>query len=263
MAEAHGVRARAAPVHVFPELPAGEQVVEFLLAGLLSLKNHVALLDEPGVQIDGLAPGVKAMIRHDHHGRAWIDVFHDLADELIGTTVHAFDCVAEPGSIAASVVAHWMLGSMSRHIMCWTRSVDSMTPTRTSQSRESTRLRITCAIVERLVQVLHERLLVHAPFVERPRGFGPAERAVVAHALEKLASERGGGRHRNRGVVRLPVHGRDVQLQLVVRVHQQQLRHAVHADEKVHAKIEIDPAAHLPGLEEQRFSGDFNGRGFS
>ena len=47
------------------------------------------------------------------------------------------------------------------------------------------------AIVERAIQVVHERLLVHPPFVQRPRRLGPAERPVVAEPLEQLAGEAG------------------------------------------------------------------------
>ena len=37
-------------------------------------------------------------------------------------------------------------------------------------------------IVKRLVQVRHERLFVHASFVQWPGRFGPPERPVVARA---------------------------------------------------------------------------------
>ena len=113
------------------------------------------------------------------------------------------------------------------------------------------------AIVERLVEVVHERLLVHAPFVERPRRLRPAERPVVAEPLEQIARERRRRRHRHRRIVRLPVHRRDVQLQLAAGVHQQQLRHAVHPDEEVDPEVEVDPAAHLARLERNRLARRF------
>ena len=117
------------------------------------------------------------------------------------------------------------------------------------------------AIVERLVEVLHERLLVHAPFVQRPRRLGPSERPVVAEPLEEIAGERRRRRHRQRRRVRLPVDRRDVQLQLVVRLHQQQLRHAVQAHEEVDAELEVDPPAHLAGSSSSDCPCDFDRRG--
>ena len=80
-------------------------------------------------------------------------------------------------------------------------------------------------------------------FVQRPRRLRPPERPVIAEALEQVAGERRRRRHRHRRIVRLPVDGRDVELQLVAGVHQQQLRHAVHADQEVDPEVEIDPAA--------------------
>ena len=103
-------------------------------------------------------------------------------------------------------------------------------------------------------------LFVHAAFVERPRRLGPAERSIVAQALEEVAGERGRRRDGQRRRVRLPVDGRDVELQLVVGLHQEQLRHAVEPDEEVHAELEIDPAAHLPRFEEQRLTLDLDRR---
>ena len=46
------------------------------------------------------------------------------------------------------------------------------------------------AVVERSIEVLHERLFVHAAFIERPRRLGPAKRPVVAEALEEVAGKR-------------------------------------------------------------------------
>ena len=67
----------------------------FFSPGLLALQDHVALLHQPGIQVDRLAPRVEAVIRHDQHRRPWIDVLEHLADELIGAPIDALDRVAE------------------------------------------------------------------------------------------------------------------------------------------------------------------------
>ena len=116
-------------------------------------------------------------------------------------------------------------------------------------------------IVEGAVQILHERGFVHPAFVERPRRFGPAERPVSADALVEIACEGWRRRDRQRGSVRLPVHRRHVELQLLPGVDQIHLRHPVQADEEIDPEVEIDPSAPLARLQMDGFAGDLDRRG--
>ena len=106
-------------------------------------------------------------------------------------------------------------GSISRHIMCCTRSVDfdhadEQVPLLRVEALEN-HLR---AVVERAIQVVHERLFVDAVFVQRPRGFCPAERSIGSEPFVEVGGERCGRRHRRRRIVRIPVDGRDIELQI-------------------------------------------------
>ena len=49
------------------------------------------------------------------------------------------------------------------------------------------------AVVEGAVQVVHERLLVDAVFVERPGGLGPAERPEEAEPVVEICDENDAG----------------------------------------------------------------------
>ena len=182
------------------------------------------------------------MVGDDHDSRARLEVLEDFADELIGAAVDALDRIAELRRERGVVHRVRRIDEPPHHVLDAVGrfdDADQHVPVAGVDAVED-HLR---AIVERLVEVVHERLLVHAALVQRPRRLGPAERAVVAEPIEEVAGERRGRRDRQRRIVRLPVHRRDVELQLVVGVHQQQLRHAVDPDEEVDAELEVDPAA--------------------
>jgi hypothetical protein len=102
------------------------------------------------------------------------------------------------------------------------------------------------AVVEGAIEVLHELLLVQAIFVERPGGLRPAERPVGPEPLVQIGGKRFGKRHCRRRIVRLPVHGRDIELQIVIGLDQEQLRHPVHAHQEIDAELQLHPAAPLP-----------------
>ena len=186
-----------------------------------------------------------------------IDALEHFADELIGAPVDAQDRVAKlrrKGGVVHRVFGieqppHHVLHAVGRF-----DDADQQIPVTGIDPAEDD-LR---AVVERLVEIVHERLFVHAALVQRPRRFGPAERAVVAQRGRRgrrrttRAHEIGSG-----GAVRLPVHRRHVELQLVAGVHQQQLRHAVQPDEEVDAELEVDPAAHASRFEQERLARRF------
>ena len=79
--------------------------------------------------------------------------------------------------------------------MCCTRSVDfdhadEQVPLTASRGAGGITWR---AIVERAIQVVHERLLVDAVLVQRPRGFGPAERPIGPEPLVEIARQNDAG----------------------------------------------------------------------
>ncbi len=114
------------------------------------------------------------------------------------------------------------------------------------------------AIVERLVEVVHERLLVDSLLVEGPRGLGPPQRAIGADPVEQLARQRLGGGHRRGRVGRVPVDRRDVELQVRAGLDQHQLRHAVDAHQRIGREVEIDPLAPLALGQVHRLARDLD-----
>src|SRR4029453_18503395 len=52
LSDAHRVRARSRPVDVLPEGAAPEQVIELLIARSLALEVNLALLDQPGIEVE-------------------------------------------------------------------------------------------------------------------------------------------------------------------------------------------------------------------
>ena len=109
LTEAHGVRLRARPIDVFPELAAAaKEVVQRLVARRLAAQRHEAFLHEPRVEVHRLAKRVEPMIGDDQNRRRRLHARHDFADELIAPSVHSLDRIAEPCS--KRFVVHRMIG---------------------------------------------------------------------------------------------------------------------------------------------------------
>ena len=95
LAEAHRVSLGSPPIHVLPERPAPEKVLQFLLAGLLPLNGHVALLNEPGIEVHRLPERVESVVRDNEDRRRWVEPRDHLAHEVVALAIDALDRIAE------------------------------------------------------------------------------------------------------------------------------------------------------------------------
>ena len=105
------------------------------------------------------------------------------------------------------------------------------------------------AVVESPLAVGQEGGLVDPVFVVAHRGLRPADGAVEADLLRELCREVVGLGDGHGRAPRVEVHGRAVDLQLLVRVEREELDHAVDLDQEVEREGEWDPLAGLAGLQ--------------
>jgi hypothetical protein len=125
------------------------------------------------------------MVGDDEDGGARINPLQYFADELIGAPVHTKDGIAVlcrqrrvvHRMLRVEQPPHHVLHSIGRF-----DDADEQIPVARVDAAEDH----LGAIVERFVEVVHERLLVHPPFVQRPRRLRPPERPVVAKTLEQI-----------------------------------------------------------------------------
>ena len=115
-------------------------------------------------------------------GDAGTDALDDLADEVVGALVDALDRVAELRRQRRVVERMLRIDQPPHHVLHAIGGLDHADQQVPVLGVDALQDHLG-AIVEGDHQVVHERLLVHAVFVQRPGRFGPPQRPVVADRL--------------------------------------------------------------------------------
>lgn len=164
--ETHRVGAGARPVDALPELAAAEQIVEPLLGTGLAVEDHVAVLDQPGIEIDPATEGVEAVIGHHHERGVLREFLLDLPHQRVCAAIDLLDGVAVLRG--EDLVVHGVFGidQAEEHVGDPVGGFDrghEEIPVVVLQVLENDLL----AIVEGLVRVVEERSLIGPSFLER------------------------------------------------------------------------------------------------
>ena len=132
---------------------------------------------------------MKPVVRDDHQVRARLQVLEHFGDELVGAPVDGFDVTTVLCRKRGVVHRMTLIHEPPHHVLHAVggfNDADEHIPLARIDAVEDH----LGTVVESLVEILHERPLVHASFVERPGRFGPSERPKRAETPEEVTSER-------------------------------------------------------------------------
>ena len=170
---------------------------------------------------------------------------HDLADEVVAPAVDASRSRRRTSPPAPRRTSGARDRSAATSCAA-TRSVVSITPTSRSQCRASRRWKITCSRSSNArYEVVHERLFVDAVLVERPCRLRPSRASDRVRAVRRDRGRTTPAPTSATADCGVPVHRRDVELQLGAGGDQVELRHPVEAQQEVDVEVERDPLAPL------------------
>ena len=217
------------------------------------LEGEVAVVAEPGVEVDPPPEGAEAVVGdHQEGGLAVVDALHDPAHQVVHVPVHRRQDVREVGQAAALVGGMPRVQGAEEHVLHPVGPVEDADQQALAGAVQAVEEHPLALLVEG-ARLLQEGLLVEDPGVEGLRVLGEAEGAVLAEAAAQVGGVRGRVGQGQAGPVGIDLDRREVELQRLGRG-QQEAADAAHADpgaaaegqlhpRGVHALAQVEPAA--------------------